>query len=94
MNPKSVFLEDKELVKWWVSVVHDPRFEKVAVLSIACICQRARNKDHMDGAGDVLDVMEHLADPLPSSTHFPSPGLVHETPKRITDQPKTDKPKA
>ena len=91
MNPKSVFLEDKELVKWWVVIVRDSRFSKVAALALASL---STHPEKMPGAVAMLDMLEALPDPDFTSSPFPSPGLVHETPKRITDQPKTEKPKA
>ena len=92
MNPKSVFHQDKELVKWWVSVVHDPRFEKVSALVFASVAMD--HPEHAPGAVSIFKAMNEFTEPQVIHAPFPSPGLIHETPKRIVEQPKTDKPKA
>ena len=91
MNPKSVFLEDKELAKWWVNIARDSRFEKVAVLAVARLAITSILPNRVEGGIAILDIMREFTDPDPTSPPFPSPGLIHETPKRITE---TDKPKA
>ena len=89
MNPKAVFLEDKELVRWWVNVAHDSRFEKVSALAMASLA--THNPADVLGALSFINTLSTFTDPDISSVPFPSPGLVHETPKRKTE---TEKPKA
>lgn len=86
MNPKAVFLEDKELVKWWVSVVHDSRFEKVCSLALAAYCHRVIDIAQLSGAQGMLDLLSTFSDSAPTVSRFPSPGLIHETPKRTIEE--------
>lgn len=93
MNPKAVFLEDKELVKWWVSVVHDSRWEKVGSLALATLAMRqSLTIEQLTGATEFAKILLTLPDSVPVSTRFPSPGLIHETPKRIVDNPTQPSP--
>ena len=82
MNPKAVLLEDKELAKWWVSIVHDSRFNKVSTLAIAALA--TIRAEEVRGALTMLNILETFPNPEPKNTPFPSPGLVHEIPKLTT----------
>jgi hypothetical protein len=91
MNPKAVFLEDKELVKWWVSVVHDSRFDKVCTLAMASLATQKPPSGHLEGSLAFVDILVTFPEPVPTAAHFPSPGLVHDLPKRKTEESETKK---
>jgi hypothetical protein len=95
MNAKAVFLQDKDLVNWWVSVVHDSRYEKVMALGLATLAMKKPPTEVLMGACELDTILTTFPDPDFTSKPFPSPGLVHEIPKRKTGtEPETDKPKA
>lgn len=89
MSPKSIFLKDKDLAKWWVSVAHDDRFEKVASFVLAEIALSAPNQPYLEGAKGVLDTMATISDNPVDLLDSVSPGMKHAV-ESMPERPKTE----
>lgn len=75
---KTEFQRDKELVKWWVSVVKDDRFDKMMVFVRSAMSELFLTDVQWTGAKKVLNVLTDLVEPDPSPSQIPSPGLIHQ----------------
>lgn len=81
MNAKENFLRDKDLVKWWVSITHDPRYDAVVTHARSMIMESAMERAEMVGARHILGVLETMAETPDKAFEFPSPGVIHNVDK-------------
>lgn len=91
---KDIFLKDKELVKWWVSVTHNDRFEAILTFARAEIMENRPTQDQMIGSELLIHTLSTLAETEAASFDFPNPGLHHMADSnRPRQEEKTVKPK-
>lgn len=84
-SSKQQFLKDKELAKWWASIVGDERFDKVCTYLRASVMEEAPSKELISGVVQTLHILSTITQGEESFRDFPNPGLHH--------QAETSKPK-
>jgi hypothetical protein len=81
---KRIFLRKEpgkqSLAEWWVSVVHDDRFEMVMTCARAECMELSLSQEQMRGAEMMLATLLTLPDSEEVFTELPGPGLVHRMP--------------
>lgn len=90
MNPTTNFQRNRELVKWWVSIARDDRFELVITHAKAILMSNLKNSDQIQGVESLIATLETMTDNPEGDTPFPTPGLIHylDSPSnRQTDKP-------
>lgn len=78
---KRIFLRKEpgkqSLAEWWVSVVHDDRFEMVMTCARAENMEMGLTEPQMKGAEMMLATLLTLADSEIPFDEYPNPGLQH-----------------
>lgn len=72
----------QSLGEWWVSVVHDERFEMVMTCARAESMEIGLSEAHLKGAEMMLATLLTLADNDPPFAEMPGPGLQHRMPEK------------
>lgn len=72
----------QSLAEWWVSVVHDDRFEMVATCARAESMELGLSEPQMKGAEMMLATLLTLPDNEVPFTEMPGPGLQHRMPAK------------
>lgn len=62
-SSKSILLKDTELTKWWISIVHDHRFDRVKTFARADIMEHRLTANQIIGCEFALSTLESLIDP-------------------------------
>lgn len=83
MSGKTLLQRDKELCKWFVSVIHDPRFEQVIGHVRTELCEADLPSDNLRGANHALALLQTITDNETGFDRVPGPGLDHRTPEQI-----------
>ena len=95
---KRIFLRktpgQQSLAEWWVTVVHDDRFEMVMTCARAECMELSLSQEQMRGAEMVLATLLTLPDNEPVFETYPTPGLQHRMPDKQTAHPKQPEKKA
>jgi len=85
---KRIFLRKEpgkqSLAEWWVSVVHDDRFEMVMTCARAETMELRPTQPQMEGIEMMLATLLTLPDNEPTFSEMPGPGLVHVMPTKQT----------
>ena len=74
----------QSLAEWWVSIVHDERFEMVQSLARAHVCELHWGDSKLVGANAMLDELQALPDIEEPFAEMPGPGLQHRMPEKQT----------
>lgn len=77
MTAKELFLKDKELAAWWVSVCHDDRFERVLLYVRSALMDTQPERTEIKGAETVLAFLATISDNDPDILGLANPGLHH-----------------
>jgi len=77
-TPREHFLRQKELVKWWVSIVSDPRFDDVTLHARSEFAVMEPSSAELHGAHGMLAMLHSLAEAEEQPASFPTPGLHHD----------------
>lgn len=85
---KDLFLKDKALAKYWVSIARDDRFARIVTFARGAVMEALPRQEQLQGAEMVIDVLLHIADNPEDAPPFPSPGLIHN----IDSKPEKPKP--
>ncbi len=72
----------QSLAEWWVSVVHDDRFEMVMTCARAECMELSLSQEQMKGAEMMLATLLTLPDNEETFAPYPSPGLQHRMPEK------------
>ena len=87
---KRIFLRKEpgkqSLSEWWVSVIHDDRFEMLATCARAEVMEMGLTQEQMRGAAAMLSTLLTLPDNEPDFEAMPGPGLIHHMPEKTTAQ--------
>ena len=90
---KRIFLRKEpgkqSLAEWWVSVVHDDRFEMVMTCARAELMELGLGQEQMKGAEEMLTTLTTLAENEPAFESYPTPGLQHVMPTKQSAKPKS-----
>ena len=70
----------QSLAEWWVTVVHDDRFQQVVTYARAHAYELHWPIERLIGGDDMLETLQTLADNEETFAEFPGPGLQHRMP--------------
>ena len=76
----------QSLAEWWVSIVHDERFEMVMTCARAESMEIGLSEPQTKGAEMMLATLLTLADSEIPFAEYPSPGLKHHMPVKGEEQ--------
>lgn len=79
MNGANLLRRNKELAYWWVSVIHDDRFDQVIALARAEMAEEGLETEKLLGANHAFNLIQTMTDNADYANEFPSPGLDHRT---------------
>lgn len=82
MATRDALLKEPELVKWWVTVCHDDRFEKLMTYAFGIVIESAPTRDQLIGMKLLEHALSTMTDNDPAPFSFPTPGLEHD-PDRV-----------
>lgn len=86
MNASELLRRDKQLVEWWVGVVHNPQFDQVIAFVRAKLSEEPIEREQMLGVNKAIDTIRTISDGDESLQPFPSPGLTHNFDKPTPTQ--------
>jgi hypothetical protein len=92
MSGQELLQRDKELLAWWISVIHDDRFERVMVHARAELSERTLDRAQMEGANLAFVTLCEIIESEPSGQFSPRPGIDHRSVAQILKDQKDKKP--
>ena len=78
MTAKELFLQNKELAKWWAGIANDVRFDQVMLHAAAITLEGCPSPDQRMGVIFLKEVLLTLSEPESGPPLFAQPGLKHE----------------
>lgn len=78
MTAKDLFLQNKELAKWWAGIANDTRFDQVMLHAAAITLEGCPSPDQRLGVIFLKEVLLTLSQPESGPPQFAQPGLKHE----------------
>ena len=86
---KQLFLRKEpgkqSLSEWWVTVIHDERFQMVLTFARAETMECRPTQPQMEGAEMMLATLMTLSDNEETFTAYPNPGIVHTMPVKTAE---------
>ncbi len=78
-SSKSIFLKDSDLLKWWISIIHDDRFNKIKTFTRASLMEARPSGEQLIGCELALSTLEDLieSDSTPFGIIDAKAGLDH-----------------
>lgn len=89
MTASELLRSNDDICGWWVSVVHDRKFDQVIAFGRAKLSESTVTQEQMQGVNQFIKTLRNMTDNEENPTEFPSSGLIHD----LSPQPKTKEEK-